>query len=265
MLPFLNSCRKASGNDDPIVFKWLLIFLLLCTASGCTYLTPPPIIPDPNAEMLVAALKTVNVDLKQFKCVAKIGMLSPNQPVQAFRGALACQLPDRLRIDLFAPFGGTAASLSSDGDCLYIVLHGPRKYYKRSVGNGSLKRLIKIDFTIEGLLTLLVGRIPIDNGLIAQMATDSPGVRLVDKRGRLRQRIALDTDGHPRNVIWYDSYNRQTLSCEMDGKQAIDGFTLPKKIVLVDASGIEVSVSISRYDVNTLFAPGLFVLPPISS
>ena len=252
-------------QEYPLFFKWATMLWLLCSLSGCTYLAAPPVVPDPDAERLVASLKKANTDLNAFKCVAKIGIFSPDRPVQAFRGALAGQLPDRLRIDLFAPFGGAAASLASDGSYLFIALHGERKYYKKGIGDGSLKQLMKIDFTVDDLLSLLVGRIPIGSHLIAQKATDGSGVSLVDKKGRLRQSIALDADGYPRSAIWYDGRNRRTLSFAVDGKQEIDGFTLPRNIVIADVSGNKVSVSILRYDANTELAPSLFVLPPISS
>ncbi len=247
----------------------LLLLGLMVMTTACSHFFAPPPTSDPAADEIIAGLEKTNIDLRQFKCLAKLSISSPRQPVQVFRGAIAGKKPDQLRIDLFAPFGGAAAALASDGTHLFIVLHNPRKYYKKGIGDGSLKRLTKIDLTVGELLDLLVGRIPLEKDLFAQMMPDTdsngPAVRRIDRQGRLRQEIFLDTEGRPKNAIWYDRRECQTLSCEITGRQTVAGFTLPQRIDLADASGNKVTATLRRFEANADLSPRLFVLPPISS
>ena len=118
---------------------------------------------------MVAGMKLTNADLTRFKCVGKIIISGPKQPAQSFRAAMAGQLSDRLRIDLLAPFGGSAGTVSSDGKHLFLVMHPSREYYKSRLGSGSLEQMIQIDVSVGDLLELLVGRIPIDAEFSARL------------------------------------------------------------------------------------------------
>jgi hypothetical protein len=241
----------------------------LVMATACSHLVSFPLPRDPDAEKIIDTIKQANIDLVQFKCIGKITVSEPMQPVQSYRSAIAGKMNDHLRIDLFAPFGGAAGSVASDGNHLYLAMHASRKYYKKRFSNGSLYRFVKIDITVEDLLELLIGRIPVDDDRLAQSLpvgdTDSTGVCLVDRRGKIRQKILLDTDGRPYRAIWFDQHGKQMLALKINGHQAIDGFILPKKIKLLADSGQTVSIVIDRYQANAFLDETLFVLPPISS
>ena len=247
---------------------WLCM-LALVMATACSHLVSFPMPRDPAAEKIIDTIKQANIDLVQFKCIGKITVSEPRQPVQSYRSAIAGQMNDHLRIDLFAPFGGAAGSVASDGKYLYLAMHASRKYYKKRFSNGSLYRFVKIDVTVEDLLELLVGRIPVDDERLAQSLSvddaDYPGVCLVDRQGKIRQKIILDTDGRPIRALWFDQHGKQMLALKISGRQAIDGFILPKRIKLLAGSGQTVSIVIDRYQANAILDQSLFVLPPISS
>ena len=214
----------------------------------------------------MAGLKLTNADLTRFKCVGKIIISGPKQPVQSFRAAMAGRLSDRLRIDMFAPFGGSAGTVSSDGKHLFLVMHPSREYYKRRFGGGSLEKMIQIDVSVGDLLELLVGRLPMDAEFSARLASDENDAQhhliLVDRWGRTRQRVTVDDSMHPVASVWFDSHQNPIYSMAVAGTQIINGFVLPKRIDLSGASGERVSVTLDRYQPNARFDESLFTPPP---
>jgi hypothetical protein len=264
-------CRLFSDGFLTTRMGWwvLIVILTAWLPAACTRFYPPEVQRDLPAERVVAGLRETNTGLTRFKCVAKITLTDPDQPAQSFRAAMAGQLTDRLRIDMFAPFGGSAGTVSSDGEHLFFVAHPSRDYYKKKFGNGSLRRIVQIDVTVGDLLELLVGRIPMDAALTARLMNDeedaSTQVILVDRWGRIRQRITVDAVMHPVRSVWFDTNQRPIQSLVLAGQQSIDGFVVPRRIDLSAASGERVSVELDRYEANARFDESLFILAPPQS
>jgi hypothetical protein len=250
---------------------WSALILILAAwgPSACTRFSAPDIQRDMAAEKIVARLKQSNTGLLRFKLVGKMSLSGPDRPTQSFRSAMAGQLPDRLRIDMLAPFGGSAGSVSSDGKYLYLVMHPSREYHKKRFGKGSLRRMVQINVTVADLLELLVGRIPMDSEFSARLIPTRDTFRthlvMIDRWGKVRQRITLDDRMHAVRSVWLDSRQNPVYTMVVTGQQTIDGFVLPKRIDLSAASGNRVSVTLDRYEANAHFDEGLFtVVPPAS-
>lgn len=250
---------------------WSALILILAAwlPSACTRFSAPDVQPDLAAEEIVAKLKQTNTGLARFKLVGKMILSGPNRPTQSLRSAMAGQLPDRLRIDMFAPFGGSAGTVSSDGKYLYLVMHPSREYHKRRFGKGNLRRMIQINVTVADLLEMLVGRIPMDSESSARLipATDEFRTHLVmiDRWGKARQRITLDDRTRAVRSVWLDGRQNPAYTLVVTGQQTIDGFVLPKRIDLSAASGNRVSVTLDRYEANAHFDEDLFVVAPPAS
>ena len=253
----------------------LILIIMAWLPTACTRFSAPDIQRDMVAEQMVARLRQTNASLTRFKCVGKLTLSGPNRPTQSFRAAMAGQLSDRLRIDMFAPFGGSAGTVSSDGKYLYLVMHPSREYYKRRFGSGSLHRMIQINVTVGDMLELLVGRIPMDAGFSALLMPDTRFIPdkdanqthlvFVDRWGKTRQRITLDDAMHPVRSVWFDSSQHPAYTLTVTGQQVIDGFVLPSRIDLSAVSGDRVSVALDRYEANTCFDESLFIPAPPSS
>lgn len=252
---------------------WLALLLILSAwlPSACTRFSQPVIQPDLAAEQIVDGLRRTNADLVRFKIVGNMTLSGPNRPAQAFRAAMAGELSDRIRIDMFAPFGGSTGTVSSDGEYLYLVMHSSREYYKLRFGSGSLKRIIRINITVGDLLELLAGRIPMNTEFSARLMptdqlTSNQGAEkagrsalvLVDRRGTTRQRITLNDRMQPVRSVWLDSSQDPTHTVVITGHQIVDGFVLPKQIELVAMSGERVSVILDRYEANAGLDGNLF-------
>ena len=247
-------------------WSWLILILAAWLPTGCTRFSPPDIQLDMAAEGMVGGLRQTNTGLTRFKCIGKMSMSGPNRSPQSFRVAMAGQFSDRLRIDMFAPFGGSAGTVSSDGKYIFLVSLPSREYYKKHLGNGSLRRIIQIDITVGDLLEMLVGRIPVHAGLFARLVPDGDVTRtnliLIDRWGKTRQQITLDASRHPVRSVWFDSVQNPVYTLTLSGEQAIDGYVLPKRIDLSTASGDRVTVALERYEVNARLDEDLFVIAP---
>ena len=263
--------RSLSDRLPAYASGWPALVLILTAwlPSACTRFTPPNIPRDMAAEQMVAELKLTNADLTRFKCVGKVTLSGPTQPSQSFRAAIAGQLSDRLRIDMLATFGGSTGTISSDGKHLFLVIHPSREYYKRRFGSGSLKPMMQINVTVGELLELLVGRIPMDVELSARLVPDENDpphqLVLVDRWGRTRQRVTIDESMHPEASEWFDVDEEPIFSLTFTGAQTIDGYVLPKRIDLSDASGNRVSVTLDRYEANVRLDERVFIPAPPSS
>jgi len=240
-----------------------IIFVML-GQTACTRFFPLDAPADAKADQLVARLKQTNTDLRRFKCVGKMALAGPDLPFRSLRAAVAGQLDDQLRIDMFAPFGGAAGTLAGDGRHLFLVMHPSREYYKKRFGSGNLHRLIQIDITVRELLELMVGRVPIDDHRSARLVAGQAGfpdrLELVDSSGRTRQRISLDESMTPRRSEWFDRHRQRTHALTFTGLQSIEGFRLPERIDLTGSKGARVTVVLERYEANAelnerLFAP----------
>jgi len=245
----------------PPIVRLLCIWTVLW---GCAHGPAVEVQRDRAAEALVARLKATNVSLTSFKCLGKMTLADTGQPVQSFRAAMAGALSDRLRIDMVAPFGGSAGTFSSDGKHLFLVRHPSGEYYKKRYGSGSLRRLLQIDVSVVDLLELMVGRIPLsDNGsakLIRAGEADGRQLLFVDEAGRIRQRISVDAHDNPLRSEWYDRRQRTTHTLVLEGRQVVDGYDLPRRIDLIGSKGERVTFRLERYEANVplddqLFAP----------
>jgi hypothetical protein len=226
-------------------------------------LIPPERQLDPVGGQTAAQLRRINTELTRFKCVGKLTLVLPAQATQSFRAAVAGQLRQRLRIDMFAPFGGAAGTVSSDGDHLFVVMHSTREYHRKRFGSGSLRRFIQMDVTVEDLLEMMVGRIPMADGLSARTEQDADGydsyLVLVDHRNRIRQRIAMDDSLMPVRSEWFDRSQQLAYTLTIIGRQVVAGFVLPERIDLASAHGGRLSLVLERYEANVQLNQKLFV------
>lgn len=256
-------------SSSALGWSSLILIFAAWLPTACTRFPPPEAQRDMPAERMMAHLMQTNAGLSRFKCVGKIVLSDPDRPTQSFRAAMAGQLTDHLRVDMFAPFGGSAGSFSSDGKHLFLVTHPSREYFKKRIGNGSLRRIVQVNVTVGDLLELLVGRIPMGTALSGRLTADEGSVQthldLVDRWGRTRQRITLDASTRPVRSVWFDVHHHPVQTVVLAGQQAIDGFVLPMRIDLSAESGQRVSVELERYDANVRFDEDLFVLTPPSS
>jgi hypothetical protein len=246
--------------------NWLVPILMLgvLLPAGCARVFAPEIVRDERAEHLTSVWRQVNPGLTRFKFIGTVTVSGPDRPQQHFRAAFAGHLPDGLRIDLFSMVGGASATISMDGTYLYLVRHATREYHKKRLGSGSLRSVIRIDATVDDLLQIMAGRIPMSQALHPRFVDgdNQSGVRVaqLDDKGRMRQRITADEDLRPVKSEWFDGRRRLTHTLMIGGHQDEEGCVVPQRFQLAAHTGERLSVTLTRYEVNPdldarLFAP----------
>jgi hypothetical protein len=261
--------RLMSTRSKSIQLKQTMavLFTVLWALTACSRLSPYPVERDLAADRIVSGLKQINAGLEQFKCVGKMTLSGKDRSLQSFRAAMAGKLANQLRIDMFAPVGGSNGTFASDGRHLFLVIHASREYLKKRFGNGSLHRFLKIDVTVADLLTLLVGRIPIDDALLPRMGGGGDGrsfcVDLKDRGGKLRQRVFVDAFLIPVRSEWFDGQQKMTHAISLGEHKTIDGFRLPMRIDLIAASGGRLNMALERYEPNAGVSADLFAPAPL--
>ena len=262
--------RLDRGNSSlmRVVLFSSMVMGMMAGVWGCTGLPRPEA--DPATQRTIERLTKQNTGLKGFKAIGRIAFAEGGQPIQSYRFAAAGRLPEKLRIDLLAPFGGSAASVASDGRHLFVVRHPSRQFKRWSLGRGSLQRFVGLPIRIKDLLTLMTGKIPLYEGYVAHTAMSPNGddaivLQIADRGGRLRQSVTMDERGRPVEAVWYDAQGRQTMALEMDGEIVVDGHVLPRQINLGATAGGCLTISFDRYMANPQTPDELFTLTPIGS
>ena len=259
-----NGWQSAFANA--MVSKWLhmVSLLTMCLPVACSHLIAPTIPKDVKAEKIVSEVVQGNTALTGFTCVAKIVLAIPDQPVRSFRCAIAGRQNNRLRMDLLTPFGGSSATIASDGSHLFADIRSSGEFYKRRIGEGDLSRFAGIDLTVGELLNFLMGRVPVDTTHVARMVQGTTmgriQVELIDRRTIVRQRITVDEAYRPIEAQWLDERKTPTRTLTFSGTMTTDGFVLPETIQLTAASGMRITLSIQRYKPNAAISDGIFTL-----
>lgn len=260
--------KSEPGTTSSSLPVLLFLLMLLLMMSGCAFFSPPvPLPPDPVAEAIIRDLQETNAHLFQFKGIGQIRIFLPEEPVQVFRVAIAGQMTDHLRIDLLSPVGGSAATFSSNGRHVFLIRQTPPvEYHKKKARSGLLRRLTGIDIEVSDLLELIVGRIPVAPECTAHMAADGissgEAVELVDKKGRVRQRIVVAADGKPVEAVWFDTGQKPVYTVHRLGEKNVSGFVFPQRIELFTPDEHRLVVSLDRYFPDAPMDVDLFNPPP---
>jgi len=248
------------------VGPWIAAVAMLGLMSGCALFPRPT--PEPAAQRVVERLNGHNAGLNSFKTVGRLTLSGNGGSAQSHRVAVAGQLPGKLRIDLLAPIGGSAASLACDGRHLFAVRHATGEYHQWPAGSASLKQFLGMPVTVADLLAFMTGRIALEKGRFPHLVPAHDGTMeqllLNDRYGRVRQRVAIDADGRPVTAAWNDADGQTTLMLAMHAEsEDADGYSLPRQIELHSPSGPRLTITLDRYMANPPIDSALFVLTRI--
>lgn len=257
--------RCASGRSGLRMNMAVALIVAAALLSGCGLFSRPET--DPAAQSALVRLQNHNAGLTRFKSIGRLTLQEQGKTIQSYRVAAAGKLPGKLRIDLLAPVGGSAASLASDSHSLFVMRHAKREFHQWPVGNGSLDRFANLPLRISDLLALMTGRIPLEKDRFPLLDADHDGrpagFRLTDRRGRMRQKITLDEAGRPVSAVWWAAGGQESMTVAFNGMHLVEGFALPRRIDLRGADEQLLVITLDRYMANPVVADALFVLHPV--
>lgn len=173
-MPPVSKKRLCSGleNSLPLLICLLLVSLLL---NGCATPTSDPRRPpqyDPLTSAALSAIRNPNPTLSTFKGIGTYRLSGQDRNFSG-RMAWAVQLPDRMRIAILDATGKPLTVVATDGQWLYVDARREDQFYKKRAGSVSLEKMVGIDISVEEVITVLTGGVPIEPHRLAQLINDT--------------------------------------------------------------------------------------------
>ena len=207
-------------------------------------------------------LDSINKDLRTQKSVGRLEIDGSRGRFTA-RAAWATRLPDRLRLDVM---GGLlpAASLSCDGQRIYLRQNDTGRIQSRSATNPSLEGLLGLPVSLQDVLQVMAGRMPDlpDEGISLQERGPESETELVFHRrwGAPRARVRVGPDGRElRQVEMLASDGALRWRIVYRDYQNQGGYRLPRTMEI--SNDVQVcTVRVEKRWTDLTLPDGLFVL-----
>ena len=219
-----------------------------------------------EARELVAALDARNHNLLSFKGTGRFKLWQGGHLLST-RAAWVGSFPDKLRIAVMNPAGQPQVSLSTDGQYLYMISHSEGDFYKKPSVNPTLQRFISIPISANDVISILTARLPIREYHTVELKADESGrgyiLTLMRKWRGVTEKIYLDTD--KRSVLQIEIFgasDKLSYRTVFQGKQHVNDFELPEKIMISDTEGNRFEIEIEKYWTDVPLKPSIFVLTP---
>jgi hypothetical protein len=218
--------------------------------------TPPEI--SPAAARHLRDIEQLNQGLESFKGIGSL-RLSGAKGRQTLRAAWIAQMPDRLRLELLGVTGAPVASVAADGSHFSAYLHDRRKEYRHRLGDDGLERVVGIELKVAEVVSMLGGRIFIDE---FRDAVVQEGVLILkDGAGRIQQAVHPPGEQNPWWIVErFDAGGKLRYRAILDAPRQMDGFLIPGRIIVATEGVGGLQVSLDRFWANPAVAPNAFVL-----
>lgn len=219
---------------------------------------PAPVGARVDADAIVAADAARRAALRGLRAWARLSYESPQESRRA-KQLLVAERPDRLRLEIFSPFGAVFVLAAADG-ALAAYDRGAKTVYRGAANADNLRRYTQMDLPVAGAVDLLLGTPPIDAA--------EPGVVTAD--GDTIELWHGTADGGAR-VVWYSSALAPLRYEERDGdgrvrlRAAYDGYTAVAGVPVATQLQIElppsqqrIAIALSDIEVNPPLGDGVF-------
>jgi hypothetical protein len=239
--------------------------LPLLVLAGCTAAAVPvrPPLPDLAAAELEAVLAERRDSVRSLRSEATIAVTSPERSGTA-RQFLIAERPDRLRVEVFSPFGAVFALASADGE-LAAWVREENRVYRGDASPENLYRWAGLDLEVRDAVDLLLGGPPEREFVAASVHPESATGRLRLRRetpdGAQIVALAADTllpveieersdDG---TLLW-----RATLSSY---RVVSDVILATRVAVEIPAAAQSIDITLSDPEINPTLPATIFTLP----
>jgi len=242
----------------------LLLSLLLLALAGCSAARPPlPPLPDVSAAELQTRLAQRQEAIRALRSEATIAVSSPERSGTARQFLIAAR-PDRLRIEVFSPFGTVFALTTADGD-LAAWVREENRVYRGDASPRNLSRWAGIDLAVADVVDVVLGGPPARR---VESATVYP--ERATQRLRLRQETV---DGAQVVAFAADTLLPAAIEeLDADGvllwRATFTGYREAGGVALATRIGIElpqaqqsVDITLSDPELNPALPATLFALP----
>src|SRR5512143_544694 len=151
---------NAPARERPEMRRAAIAVLATAVAlAGCS-IRPAPGPPAPAGALvdpsaIVAADAARRTTLRSLRAWARLAYESPDESHKA-KQLLVAERPDRLRLEIFSPFGAVFVLAAADGS-LAAYDRGAATVYRGAANADNLRRYTQMDLPVAGAVDLLLG------------------------------------------------------------------------------------------------------------
>ncbi|MBU4258237.1 MAG: DUF4292 domain-containing protein [Desulfobacteraceae bacterium] len=255
--------------------KHAIILFIAVLFSACSFFTeriveePPELLDTATiieANNLLSNIKLKNHTLKTFKGIGKITFWEEDKKSITSSIAWVGSDPDMMRIAILNISGQPLLSLANDGQWFYFLSHTDNSFYRERSSYSNLKKAIQIPIKPVEIVSLLAGRIPINEYHTADIIkNEKQGHVIVLKKrsGSIIQKIYLNEDKkNVKKVELFDEDEKSLYFVVIDSLQKIDKYYLPLSLTVSGDNGNGFRIDVHKYWTDVSVKPSMFVLKP---
>ncbi len=262
----------------PLMIKQLLITCgTILFLIGCAGLKDPgtlkPMQPAPESEMeispnsLVLTLEQTNSGLISFKGIGKIKIWNSDN-LQSTRLVWAGYKSEKLRLEILGLGGRPFSSVVYDGNRLYLSLHTERRFYQKQTRKADLSRLVSIPITVQDLLFILAGRVPLLKNAALTLEKESHGNQyiLFLKKGWFRKRTGKIYLREDMKTVWkyelFQGKNTLLYRVEFLSRKRYGDYQLPEALLFSNDLQTKIRIDVDNIWPDATLPSSVFVLKP---
>jgi outer membrane biogenesis lipoprotein LolB len=253
---------KSQGRERLLWVPVLLAALLWLTACAPRAVKPPA--GGIGGRQLVTQLAETNHGLAAVKGIGSFTLWTQGSSHSA-RVAWIAAAPSRIRLHVFGLLGQGQLSLAADGRHITYHSLSDGRFYSRSADDPSLEKVVGFPINVSDLVTFLMGRVPLrDTSRTRVLPDDGEGGGIILCLDRFwsgsREKITFDGDGRVRQVEFFSVTGELLYRAEMGAADMIDGFSLPRQLLLTGRGNRRLRLTVERSWANPALSPGVFTL-----
>ncbi|MBF0390554.1 MAG: hypothetical protein HQK71_10680 [Desulfamplus sp.] len=245
-------------------FGLLILLLTGCSVKNSSYINSSQ---TNEAINILKKIESINSNIKTSKGTGWITITDSKEQSKRFRMAWAASFPDKIRLTLLSA-GHPVETILADGKSVSFISHTGRHETKKiNSPNPSLKDVVSMPVTIQDILAIFAGRVPIDKFDTASIAqiTYSSGfsdTMLILKRrwNGNSQNIVLTSDNQVANFSLLNENRRLIHSVFNEQYKMFDSFLIPSRVKIRDNEGRQIDFEITTYQPNVAINHDVFNL-----
>ncbi len=242
----------------------IAVLAAVVALTGCTARPAPPPAreptgPLPEAADIRAAVAARRTALRGLRAWARLQYESPEEAHRA-KQLLVAERPDRLRLEVFSPFGTVFVLTAADG-ALAAYDRDSATVYRGTDSADNLRRYTDVALPVQGAVDLLLGTPPLDPAAVSTVSVDGNAIRLRADRRDGAEVIWLSPELDPLRYETQDADGRVRLRATFGGWTAIDGVRVPTQVGFeMPASQRRLAVTLRDIEVNPSLPATVFAL-----
>lgn len=241
------------------------VFPLLVHCAHVTPLPPPPLFPSCSPDLILQKIQQDDIP-QGLRGIAKVKVELPDKKFSV-KEIIIVQNPHYLRLETLSPLGQPQFIAATDGDDLYLFYPSENKFYSGAASRGNLSLFIPLNLSLETVVSLISGRVPLIEYDDEQMACVVEGdfyvLRLSGRKQGRTQTLKLHRDHHELKTESYGEEEELLFTTQYGSYEKVGNVLFPKEIIVtVPHDGTKVRVRYKSVELLSQIDPDKFTLTP---